>query len=194
MRPLLTVLLICAVLLSCCKNDDDIVEQPYDKLDCTQVDCPISQEFYGVGMMNDACWKSDFAVLEPVSSFSLAISLNKNEINGIREGLTISINKKTELLDTIWLGWADFANQVPNLAYARYSYSEGNSSAGKFDFAPDVPVTKEDFLVIDFINEDTSIVEGRFQLRFSRRSVSSFVTHAPDSMRFQCGKFRAKEI
>ncbi|MDV7396808.1 hypothetical protein RZS08_35750, partial [Arthrospira platensis SPKY1] len=61
-----------------------------------------------------------------------------------------------------------------------------------FGFSPDSELTYQDFLLIDDFSADTTIVEGRFQVRFPKRSVSNFVTHAPDTMNIRCGKFRAK--
>ena len=191
----LLVLLAILLLSFSCKKDGIIVQTPPEnELDCALTNCTSSQEFYGNSLLNGECWISDYAVIAPSSNFALSVILGKAATNGISENLRFVINNKTDFSDTIWLGWVDFVNLTPGIGHSAYSYSEGDSSAGKFDFAPGLPVTKEDFLVIDFINEDTSIVEGRFQLRFSRRNVNSFVTHAPDSMQFQCGKFRAKEI
>lgn len=72
------------------------------------------------------------------------------------------INNEIDFLDIIWLGWVDFLNFIFGIGYFVYFYSEGNFLVGKFDFVLGLLVIKEDFLVIDFINEDISIVEGWF--------------------------------
>ena len=182
------------LLFSCCKNDDDMIGLPIKELDCTQIECTSIDEFYGVGLMNNNCWISDYSVLDPFSPFAMSIIIGKEETNGISESLRFVVNNETKFSDTIWLGGADFVNVVPGVAHSSYYYDEGGSSAGVFDFNPDVEFNKTDFLLIDYINEDTSIVEGRFQMRFSRRNVNGFVIQAPDTMRFQCGSFRAKKL
>ncbi|MDV7397687.1 hypothetical protein RZS08_40175, partial [Arthrospira platensis SPKY1] len=102
------------------------------------------------------------------------------------------INKATSLRDTIWLGGTYSDVEIPGLARSSYNYLEDHTIAGSFRFAPTDTLTYKDFLLIDDFNADTTIVEGRFQVRFPRRSVSNFVTHAPDTMNIRCGKFRAK--
>lgn len=185
---------LCLVLvtISCCQ--DHGVEPITVVPNCDNLDCPILTEFFGVGLMNGQCWSADATYIDPLSSSSLSITLGKNEINGIGENLRFIINDVTNLADTIWLGWTDVTMPVPNVAEARYFYTESHSSAGKFDFAPDSELTYSDFLIIDYINEDTSIVEGHFQVNFSRKLVSNLVVNAPDSMNLQCGQFKSKEF
>ena len=193
MKQMSFILLLFAILFISCTDDNDVVEPFIVELDCEQIDCPVTEEFYGIGLMNDECWMSAYAVLDPFTPLALSVIIGKGETNGIAESLSFSINKQTDLSDTIWLGWTDYTNPIPNIAFAHYSYSEDHSSAGGFRFSSNSALTYEDFLLIDYMNEDTSIVEGRFQLRFSEKSVSNFVTHAPDTMRFECGSFRARE-
>ena len=183
-----------AVLLYSCDKDKAAPALP---VGCEEMECPVTEEFYGVGLMNGACWAADGAIItypssaSSVSSFS--IRLFGGEVNGISEALFLSINRVTTLQDTIWIGSnSSFTNPRPNVAHTWYSYMEGHSVAGGFKFGVGTEVTYNDYLLIDYFNADTSIVEGRFEVRFPERSVSGFVTHAPDTMNIRCGKFRAK--
>jgi hypothetical protein len=178
-----------AVLLYSCDKDKAAPALP---MDCAEMDCPVTEEFYSVGLMNGECRAAKAVKTAFSSTFSFSIRLFGGEVNGISEELTFSINPMTTLQDTIWLGWNSFTNPRPNVAHTWYSYMEDHSVAGEFKFGVGTEVTYNDFLLIDYFNADTSIVEGRFEVRFPERSVSGFVTHAPDTMHIRCGKFRAK--
>lgn len=183
-----------AVLTLSCKEEMTIDKPQQSELRCEEIECSIVADFYGVGIMQNDCWTADASYIDLLSSSSLSITLGKNEINGIGENLRFVINDVTDLADTIWLGWTDVTIPAPNIAEARYFYTEGHSSAGKFDFEPYSELTSKDFLIIDYINEDTSIVEGRFQVYFTRKIMSSFVPNAPEEMNIRCGRFKSKEL
>jgi len=181
-----------AVLLYSCDKDKAAPALP---VDCAEMECPVTEEFYGVGLMNGECWVADGAVIDTFSRVNFLIILAGAEFDGITENLLFSISRAAELQDTIWLGWnRSFTNPRPNVADTWYSYMEDHSVAGEFKFGVGTEVTYNDYLLIDYFNADTSIVEGRFEVRFPERSVNSFVTHAPDSMHIRCGKFRAKAL
>jgi hypothetical protein len=177
------------VLLYSCDKDKAAPALP---VDCAEMDCPVTEEFYGVGLMNGACWAADGVWIDTFSRVDFLITLGRVGLNGIEESLLLRVSRATDLQDTIWLGWRYSNHDIPNLVNPTYFYSEGHSGAGHFGFSPDSELTYQDFLLIDDFNADTTIVEGRFQVRFPKRSVSNFVTHAPDTMNIRCGKFRAK--
>jgi hypothetical protein len=183
------ILLLVIIILSCCGEDDEAIPQPMIK-DCTELDCPHEDEFYGKAVMNDESWLADWIYTDLTSS-SLAVFLLKAGPDNIGEQLVFTIYNNSNWQDTIWLGSPYSNDPPPNFARAIYDYSEGHSSVGYFRFNTGDPPTGDDYLLIDDVNADTTIIEGRFQVRFPIRSVNSYVT-APDTMRLGCGRFRVE--
>lgn len=187
-------MILFSFLISCCNDDDMMIKEPDGMVvDCTEMDCSTHEDFYGVGVMNAECWIADNTELEiNTPSAMMLVNLRKYESNSIDGYLYFIINKLTDLNDTIWLGFSYSNVPIPNVARTKYTYLEDHSIVGDFDFSPDDELTYNDFLIIDYFNQDTSIVEGHFQVRFPQRSVNHFV-NAPDSMNIQCGRFRVSE-
>lgn len=94
----------------------------------------------------------------------------------------------------IWFGWIDVMMLVFNIVEVRYFYIEGYFFVGKFDFEFYLEFMFKDFLIIDYINEDMSIVEGCFQVNFIRKIMSSFVFNVLEEMIIRCGRFKLKEL
>ena len=188
-------MILFSFLISCCNDDDMMIKEPDDMVvDCTEMDCSTQEDFYGVGVMNEECWIADNTELEiNTPSAMMLVNLRKYESNSIDGYLYFIINKLTDLNDTIWLGFSYSNVPIPNVARTKYTYLGDHSIVGDFDFSPDNELTYNDFLIIDYFNQDTSIVEGHFQVRFPQRSVNHFV-NAPDSMNIQCGRFRVSEF
>jgi hypothetical protein len=185
-------LLLLTLLFLGCKDDEPTVQTP--TADCEDVACPAAtQEFYGTGLMNGACWEAAWVGIDTFSTTELNIVMTETAVDGIYGRLYLIVNQVTNLLDTIWIG-GDSNNMTPNLAYAWFYYIEDHSIVGDFTFRPLDVLTYKDFLLIDYFNADTTIVEGRFQVHFPRRLINPFVTHAPDSMRIECGRFRARAL
>lgn len=187
-------MILFSFLISCCNDDDMMIKEPDGMVvDCSEMDCSTPGDFYGVGVMNEECWIADNTELEiNTPSAMMLVNLRKYESNSIDGYLYFIINKLTDLNDTIWLGFSYSNVPIPNVARTKYTYLEDHSIVGDFDFSPDDELTYNDFLIIDYFNQDTSIVEGHFQVRFPQRSVNHFV-NAPDSMNIQCGRFRVSE-
>jgi hypothetical protein len=187
-------MILFSFLISCCNDDDMMINEPDGMVvDCTEMDCSTQEDFYGAGVMNEECWIADNTELEiNTPSAMMLVNLRKYESNSIDGYLYFIINKLTDLNDTIWLGFSYSNVPIPNVARTKYTYLEDHSIVGDFDFSPDDELTYNDFLIIDYFNQDTSIVEGHFQVRFPQRSVNHFV-NAPDSMNIQCGRFRVSE-
>ncbi|KGE88916.1 hypothetical protein [Phaeodactylibacter xiamenensis] len=184
---------VLVVFWGCCQ-DDDLQPMP-GKVDCSEVDCMIEDEFYGSGLLNRECWTTSFVGISPLSEDDLIIIFGDPDINGIRGELRFVLEKsRINLQDTIWLGKRSSSSDPTNFASARYIYLEGNTPVGGFDFMLDAPFTFLDFLLIDGYNADTSLIYGQFQLRFPESNVSSFVTHAPDSMNIKCGSFKVEKF
>jgi hypothetical protein len=57
-----------AVLLYSCDKDKAAPALP---MDCAEMDCPITEEFYGVGLMNGACWAADGVWIDTFSRVEL---------------------------------------------------------------------------------------------------------------------------
>lgn len=183
------ILLIIILTISCCGEDDDAIPQPVVN-DCTELDCPHEKEFFGKAIMNDECWVADWTN-SSITPSRLAIFLLKAGPDNIGEQLIFTIYNNSSWEDTIWLSRPYSNNPPPNVASVIYDYSEGHSSVGQFRFNTGDPPTGDDYLLIDDVNTDTTIIEGRFQVRFPIRSVNSYVT-APDTMRLGCGSFRVE--
>jgi|AntRauTorckE5430_2_1112549.scaffolds.fasta_scaffold37896_1 hypothetical protein len=181
------------VLLSCCQDDDS---EPIPKeIDCDDIDCTIEDEFYCSGLLNGECWATSFVGISPLSEDDIIIICGDPEVDGIRSELRFILDKSTtNLQDTIWLVRQANSSAPLNSADAKYIYWEGPTPVGRFEFVLDEPFSYKDYLLIDYHNADTSVVTGRFQLRFTERDVSSFVTHAPDSMHIKCGSFQVEEF
>ncbi|WP_367391450.1 hypothetical protein [Lewinella sp. LCG006] len=186
----LLLLLLPVMYLSCC-DDDDAVPQPPPPPACLEVLCETEEEFYGKAIMNGECWVADWVDLHLSPGGEYSIHLNKNEVDGVSEGLSILLFYNTILDDTIWIGSNSFTNPSPSTASSFYGYRGVDASLGTFGFEHGLEPTYTDYLLIDYFNADTSIIEGRFQISFSNRSMSSFA-NAPDSMRLGCGSFRVK--
>lgn len=186
------ILYILLILTIACNKREGIEPVP-DEVNCEDTGCTVDEDFYSVGLLNGACWVPPFIGISPLSEGYITIIFSEPAINGIRGELIFDIDKKmTDLQDTIWLG-KPWNGSSLNSAAATYIYWEGTSIAGRFNFEIGTPLTYDDYMLIDYFNADTSVVEGRFQLRFPKRDVNSFVTHAPDSMHIQCGQFRVEK-
>ncbi|WP_367388763.1 hypothetical protein [Lewinella sp. LCG006] len=185
--PALMALFFGAV--ACC--EDPVMDVVKEEPSCDEVECAIQDEFYGVGLLNGECWYAERGWIDSSNPYVLSIYLAANTTNEIIDELSFIVNDETALSDTIWLGWAYSNIPIPNVASTRYAYIEDHSNVGSFSFERDSPLTYQDYLLIDYFNADTTIVEGHFQVKLPHRSVNSFVTHAPDSMNIRCGRFRA---
>ena len=194
-RPLfLAVVLFSLLLASCRKDKDGTPETASAGVDCETVSCPAPADFYGTGLMNGECWSTEWTVYDRIMSNDHYIILGFNVVNGIGQKLLFDISHNANLQDTVWLARGNIDDSQPNIGQAWYSYNEGHSNAGTFDFTKNAPPTYEDYLLIDYFNEDTTLLEGRFKIRFTHRSVSAFIEEiAPDSMRFECGRFRVEQ-
>ena len=173
---------------------DDPQPMP-SEVNCAEVDCVIEDSFYGKGLLNGECWTTPFVGINPLSSRDINIILGDPEINGQRGELHLTFAKSsTNLQDTIWLGRLPTSNSPSNFGGAQYLYWEDHTPVGRFKFAPNAPFTYQDYLLIDDFNADTTMISGRFQLRFVERNIASFVQHAPDSMTIKCGSFRVERF
>jgi hypothetical protein len=185
--------ILLVILLGCCQDDDtDLMPK---EIDCQDIDCVIEDEFYASGLLNSECWTTNTLAINPLSESDLIIAIGDREINGIRSELNLSFEKaKTNLEDTIWLSRQTGGSVPSNSGTAQYIYWEDHTPVGRFNLSANVPYIPTDYLLIDYYNADTSILEGRFQLKFTERDVSSFVTHAPDSMEIKCGSFKIEDF
>jgi hypothetical protein len=124
------------------------------------------------------------------SSLGLRIQGGLPRSASIGEGFSCLIFPGMDLADTLWLGRTDTFSPTSGIASGRYFYVEEDTSVGTFEFERDV-IDPESYLIIDYFNADTTVLEGRFQCRFTDRSVNSFVG-APDTLQLSCGSFKVQ--
>ena len=188
------IYLLFATFIAACGEDDDTIPQPPvpPVVACEEVECTHEDEFFGKAIMNGECWKTEWT-LYLLDDSVLDISLGLPHSVGIGEMLTIRVNPDSDLNDTLWLSSPINIDPPANNAFTIYTYIETDAIAGHFQLPVDAPPTGEDYLLFDYINEDTSILEGRFQVNFPIRGVNSYV-NAPDSMRLECGAFRVERF
>jgi hypothetical protein len=82
------------------------------------------------------------------------------------ESLYITLSPSTDLRDTIWLMHPNSPERRANTVRASYAYFEDHSVVGNFKLDKDAPFTGEDYLLIDYVNADTTLLEGRFSGTF----------------------------
>ena len=161
---------------------------PYEPpLSCSQEACETDEEKYLKFFLNGACTVTSYASLSK-SSLGLYLEGGLPFSESIGHGLSVTIHQGVNLNDTIWLSNTALSNPLPNSATAVFFYVEDDTYAGDFKFAEEV-IDPESYLLIDEFNVDTTSLVGRFQGRFTERSVNAFVG-APDTLRLSCGSFR----
>ncbi|WP_367391452.1 hypothetical protein [Lewinella sp. LCG006] len=182
------ICLLFFVFLSCC-DDDDAVPQPPPPPACLEVLCETEEEFFGKAIRNSECWIADYVRFRGPGS---SIYLYQERPDGFTEVLSFPLNRNTDLSDTIWLGFTNSGNPSPHIVSASYRYDTDHGVLGGFRFEYGSAPSYQDFLIIDYFNADTSILEGHFQINFPPANPIPFV-NPPDSMRLGCGSFRVKE-
>jgi len=174
MRQLLYLSLI--IIIGCEKIDHT---KPLEKPICEH------QEFHGTFLQNNICFKANSFQYFKDGNFYF-ISLKKSDL--FIEGIRFNFNSKQNLKDTLFL--ESSFNLKSNQCGVFYSYFEGASIVGSWDI-PQNKGTKNDYLIIDEFNSDTTIIKGRFQCKFQTKTVNPFV-NAPDTLNISCGSFKLK--
>lgn len=188
-----TILLLSLVsLLSTSCNKEKIKLRTDVPVICGEVACETSKPFFAKALFNRECNIFGGAYFRKEST-ELSMSFGNGFVPHISEGLSIRIYDNTDLKDTIWLGFNSPYERIPGIAWATYHYINLDAYYGDFRFDREDSLTYEDYLLIDYFNEDTTIIEGRFQVRFPRRNVAN-LAHVPDTMRWDCGEFRIEEL
>ena len=182
------ICLLFFAFLSCC-DDDDTVPQPPTPPACLEVVCETEEEFFAKAIRNSECWIADYVRWDGSGS---SIDFFQGRPDNITEGLSFPLNRNTDLSDTIWLGFTNSGNPAPNIVSGKYIYFDLHVIYGSFKFEYGSEPTYRDYLLIDYFNADTSILEGHFQVNFPPANPIPFV-NPPDSMRLGCGSFRVKE-
>jgi hypothetical protein len=167
-------------LLACEKEK----AQPSEK--CLDA-CP-HEGFHAVFLKNGECFTS---VNSEFWFDGGRIALNFYNGSLINETLLISLDFNSNFKDTLWLETFNALNPDPLKARILYSYSQDDQLLAGWRI-PAGKGTKEDFLVIDYFNEDTTIIEGRFQCRF-QENWNGGAIEIPDSLVITCGSFRVQK-
>lgn len=160
-KQLFLYVIACLLFFSCQK--EKITSEPegsdtHSTIDCTVEECDIEEDFYWKGFINGECWTTIEGRLDP-NTHRMLITLFGEKRNGIDEFLHLIIYHNTDLRDTIWIGWNHSSVLYPNIARASYNYSEGgDTDLGEFEFSLADELTREDYLLIDYVNEDTTII------------------------------------
>lgn len=71
-----------------------------------------------------------------------------------------------------------------------FAYTEDDQFFGSFKI-PGGEGTKEDYLLIDYVNEDTTEIAGRFQVKFTKIG-EALPIEVPTSLIISCGTFRCE--
>jgi hypothetical protein len=149
--------------------------------------CP-HEGFHAVFLKNGECFNS---VNSKFRFDGGDIALRFRNGNLINESLLIYINPNYDFEDTLWLESFYLLNPQPSKAYVLYSYVQDDQVFAGWTI-PAGKSTKEDYLIIDYFNEDTTIIEGRFQCRF-QESWNGGAIEIPDSLVITCGSFRVQK-
>ena len=80
----------------------------------------------------------------------------------------------------MWIEAFDVTSSFTDRVILNYSYQDYSGLSGGFGI-PTGQGTKDDYLIIDYYNADTSILEGRFQCKFKEGSAASWV-NVPDGL------------
>jgi hypothetical protein len=149
--------------------------------------CP-HEGFHAVFLKNGECFTS---VNSEFWFDGGRIALNFPNGNLINETLSISISPNSDFSDTLWLETPNTFNTSVSKADVIYAYTQDDQLFADWTI-PAGKGTKEDYLIIDYFNEDTTIIEGRFQCRF-QESGSGGAIEIPDSLVLTCGSFRVQK-
>ncbi len=190
MKKTILLIIISAMTLTACQKENTGTNEP-TRINCEEIVCESEEAFFATCLINEECKEAVGAGFLYSSNNNILIILGIDQVNGIGEQLFISVSEEADLDSKISLGWNN-GSRSPQIVHAWYQYSQGASVAGYFEFEKSDELQEEDYLIIDYYNGDTTILEGHFQVNFPHKRVSSFVTHAPDSMRIECGQFRVE--
>jgi hypothetical protein len=174
MRQLFYLSLI--IVIGCEKMDNT---KPQEKPICEH------QEFHGTFLLNNNCIKTNSNKFSKEGD-DYIISLRKSGI--FLEGIRFNFTTGQNLKDTLFL--ESSFNLKSNQCGVFYTYFEGASVVGSWDI-PKGKGTKNDYLIIDEFNSDTTIIGGRFQCKFQTKTINPFV-NAPDTLNISCGSFKLK--
>jgi hypothetical protein len=150
--------------------------------------CP-RDGFHAVFLKNGECYYSVNSTFRTGIGGQIALDIYDGSL--ISESLSIYLNPSSDFGDTLWLETLNLLNPQPSKAYVLYAYTQDDQLFAGWTI-PAGKGTKEDFLVIDYFNEDTTIIEGRFQCRF-QESWNGGAIEIPDSLVISCGSFRVQK-
>ncbi|MGK0314749.1 MAG: hypothetical protein ACI86M_000969 [Saprospiraceae bacterium] len=119
---------------------------------------------------------------------NFSIYSGRSYTEDLAQFLHIKVFKESNLKDTLWIEAFDVSSSFTDRVKVTYHYSGPNGLSGSFSIPPGQG-TKEDYLIIDYYNADTTILEGRFQCTFKEGSAASWV-NAPDSLVLTDGSFK----
>jgi hypothetical protein len=176
MKLFFRLVIICVLFQSCCKE-----EMPPPIPPCEHDDFHVTYRF------NDSCVTETFVQFSKDGE-DFAIKSGRTHSEEIAQFLNILILEESNLNDTLWIEGFDVTSSFTDRVIFTYSYVESSGISGGFRIRPGQG-TKDDYLIIDYYNADTTILEGRFQCKFKEGSAASWV-NAPDSLKLSEGSFK----
>lgn len=183
MKDLVKLMFLVIIIGSCSKDCYDIERSNLVCNDHCEHD-----EFHATCLVNGECFNSLRTVgnLEKGRISFIIINSEQNQYGAVH----IRLRKNKISSDTLYFkGSVPFLNGENN-SDIFFSYSEDDQLLGSFDLHSGGG-TKEDYMIIDYVNEDTTEIAGRFQVAFTKRSVGLPID-IPPSMAITCGTFKVK--
>jgi len=177
------VILVSLLITSCGKDCYDI-----ERSNLTCNDHCEHEEYHVTCLENGECFKSLF-IKGRLEKGTITVNVVNGEQNqyGV---LNIKLRKNKISCDTLFFrGTAAYLEDL-SFSDVFLFYGEGDQILGGFKI-PTGGGTKEDYVIVDYINEDTTEIAGRFQVEFTERFVGLPIG-MPPNMSITCGSFRVK--
>jgi len=144
-------------------------------------------DFHVSFRFNDSCATQTYIRFEKLGS-DFHISSGRTHTEEIGQFLHVFFLKESNLNDTLWIDSINSNSSANDKVSVRYSYVESSGISGGYNIIPGQG-TRNDYMIIDYYNADTTIIEGRFQCKFTEGSAASWVG-APDTIVITDGSFK----
>lgn len=173
--------LLIFILLGCNKNiePEPKPEMPPDKIE----DCSFGT-FYLNMILNGKCWEGeDIKFYKEIESFLVVAEL-KNKFD---EAFIFNFPLNTLIGEShFFFPWV--FNSKDSIATPNFFFNEGDGTLISYDI-PQIDTTGTNYFIIDNMNQDSTLMEGRFECTLIRDGETN-AFDAPDSLVITDGMFR----